>query len=159
MSNLDRIRNEANKKKLEKAAKRHKPIKMSEEDMVHSKVKGPKKIKQTFEDMGDFFVSNILVIRLVDKDGNIINECTRTNENDVTRNKYRTFDGRFIHIIFQNGLLTTLTGVITTEKNLVYVVKESSTEEKKKYVESFNDPNFTMLNTFLNHIHYTNPAA
>ena len=128
----DIVKNAKAKEKIRKPL-----IKMHEEDLVHlPKRHRVKKIKQTFIDDGNFTYSKILVLRLVDDNNNIIEECRRIYQDDVTRNKYYR-KGQLV--VFRDNLLTYINDIITTEKDLVYIVKKADDKTIKKYQSTFGD--------------------
>jgi hypothetical protein len=134
-SGVSTIAANARAKKVAEEKKKHKN-KLHHDDGFSPKVKkkSAHKIRQTFVDDGDFTYSKILVIRLINQNNDILEECTRKHEIDITRNKYHRIGE---YVIFKENLLTRIVGIITTEKNLVYLVREVDKIEKDKYLAIF----------------------
>lgn len=146
-SNITRINETANKKKIVKEKKKKK-ISSIEEKIIKTRIK---KIKQSFVNTENFIYSDTLILRLISKSGLVLEECTRKSSFEITRNgSYRIGN----KVIYKDGLLTVITDIIKDEKDLVYVVQEVSDEIKQHYLDSFGQDAFKIKNSFKSEITY-----
>ena len=80
--------------------------------------RGSKPIKKTFIDLGSMIVTDKVVYRILNEDGTYVDDL-KEYDYDITFMKHNKINGKTTY----KGIKYKITDLITTEKNLVFVVE------------------------------------